>query len=153
MLYNKIMKNLKLNFEILPSGAFNNNLRAVLSKKAWDFIRKDAYERYAHKCSICGAKPKRLEAHEVWSFDLFSKTQTLEDVISVCHLCHSVIHISRTQLIGEEDKAIVHFKKVNGVDFSAYTTALKQANLKNVELDKVDEWALNLDWLKRYIND
>ena len=147
------MNKLKLNFEILPSGAFNNNLRTVLSKKAWDFIRKDAYFRHGNKCSICGAKPKRLEAHEVWNFDLQTKTQTLVDVISVCHLCHSVIHISRTQLVGEEDKAIIHFKKVNGVDFTAYTTALKNANLKNIELDKVDCWALNLDWLKRYIND
>ena len=147
------MNKLKLDFEILPSSAFNNNLRTVLSKKAWDFIRKDAYARFSNKCSICGAKPKRLEAHEVWNFDLETKTQTLNDVISVCHLCHSVIHISRTQLIGEEDKAIIHFKKVNGVDFTAYTAALKNANLKNIELDRVDSWILNLDWLKRYIND
>ena len=147
------MKELKLNFEILPSGAFYSNLRTTLSKKAWDFIRKDAYSRHAHTCAICGAKPKRLEAHEVWHFDLETKTQTLKDVISVCHLCHSVIHIGRTQLVGDENVAIKHFKKVNGVDFTAYTTALKEANLKNEELNKVDCWALNLDWLKRYINE
>ena len=144
-------KKLKLNFEILPSGAFYSNLRTVLSKKAWDFIRKDAYSRFNNKCSICASKPKILDAHEVWHFDLETKTQTLVDVIPVCHLCHSVIHISRTQLVGNEDMAIAHFKKVNGVDFSAYTSALKQANLKNVQLDKVDSWILNLDWLKRFI--
>lgn len=145
------MKKLKLDFEILPTGAFYSNLRTVLSKKAWDFVRNDAYSRYARTCAICGAKPKRVEAHEVWNFDLETKTQTLKDVICVCHLCHSVIHIGRTQLVENEDVAIKHFKKVNGVDFSAYTTALKEANLKNEELNKVDCWNLNLDWLKRYI--
>ncbi len=144
-------KKYKLNFEILPSGAFNYNLRTTLSKNAWDFIRKDAYARFGHKCAICNAKDTRLEAHEKWEFDAKNHTQTLVDVICVCHLCHSVIHISRTQLVGNEDLAISHFKKVNGATFTDYTNALKLANAKNVELDKIDDWCLVLDFLKRYV--
>ena len=53
------MKDFKLNFEIVPTGAWNNNLRTVLSKKAWDYIRKDAYARASGKCSICGRAVKR----------------------------------------------------------------------------------------------
>ena len=144
-------KPLKLNFEILPSGAFNYNLRTTLSKKAWDFIRKDAYARYNHKCAICNAKNTRLEAHEKWEFDAKNHTQTLVDVIAVCHSCHAVIHISRTQLVGNEDLAIKHFKRVNNADFTDYTKALKKANETNADLDKIDDWVLVLDFLKRYV--
>ncbi len=143
---------MKLNFEIVPTGAWNNNLRTVLSKKAWDFIRKDAYSRANHKCSICGAPAKRLEAHEKWSYNEETATQTLDDVIAVCHKCHQVIHISRTQLLGYEDEAIKHFKKVNGCDYQGYIKALSDATEKSVKLSKIDAWNLNLDWLKRFID-
>ena len=93
------MQNFKLNFEIVPTGAWNNNLRAVLSKKGWDFIRKDAYARAGGKCSICNRPVKRLEAHERWSYNAETRVQKLVDVIAVCHACHSVIHIGRTQLL------------------------------------------------------
>ena len=144
---------MKLNFEIVPTGAWNNNLRSVLSKKAWDFIRKDAYARANHKCSICGAPAKRLEAHEKWSYNPETATQTLVDVIAVCHNCHQVIHVSRTQLLGYEDEAIKHFKKVNGCDYQGYIKALGDATQKSVELSKIDCWNLNLDWLKRFIEE
>ncbi|MBR6736920.1 MAG: hypothetical protein IKL82_00975 [Clostridia bacterium] len=143
---------MKLNFEIVPTGAWNNNLRTVLSKRAWDFIRKDAYARSGHKCAICGKKG-RLEAHEKWSYNKETATQTLDDVIAVCHACHSVIHISRTQLLGYEDSAIKHFEKVNNCDYQGYIKALSNATQKSVELSSVDAWNLNLDWLKRFIPD
>ncbi|MBR2376163.1 MAG: HNH endonuclease [Clostridia bacterium] len=147
------MEKLKLNFEIIPTGAWGFNLRTTLSKKAWDLIRKKAYEEANGKCSICNRPTKRLEAHERWDFNKETKTQKLLDVIAVCHSCHSVIHIGRTQLIGEEDKAIIHFKKVNKVDYSAYINALKEANEKSISLSDVYEWSLDLSYLKKYIEE
>lgn len=149
-MYNKTMK---LDFEIMPTGAWNNNLRTVLSKKAWDFIRKDAYERSDFKCSICGRKAKRLEAHERWSFDKERGIQKLEDVLAVCHACHSVIHIGRTQALGFEDGAIKHFRRVNGCDYQGYIGALKKANEKSIELSTISEWNLDLSWLERFVKD
>ena len=145
------MDKFKLNFEILPSGAFNNNLRTVLSKKAWDFIRKDAYSRANGKCSICGRPVTRLEAHEKWVFDKEKRLQKLEDVVAVCHACHSVIHIARTQVLGFEDEAIKHFKKVNSCDYQGYINALSEATQKSVDLSVVDEWLLDLTWLERFL--
>ena len=142
---------LKLNFEIIPSGAWNFNLRSQLSKKAWDFIRKTAYEESGGKCKICNRPTKRLEAHEKWSFDKNTHTQTLVEVIAVCHACHSVIHIGRTALVGDENKAIAHFKRVNKVDYQGYITALNIANEENIELNKIDDWSLNLQYLEKYI--
>ena len=144
---------MKLDIEIMPTGAWKNNLRAVLSKKAWDFIRKDAYDRADHKCSICGKKASRLQAHERWSFDREKKIQKLEDVLAVCNACHSVIHINRTFLTPRLDGAIAHFRKVNGCDYQGYIRALKEANQKSVELSSVGEWALDLSWLERFIKD
>lgn len=147
------MEKLKLDFEILPSGAFGNNLRTALSKKAWDFIRNDAYLRADGKCSICGRKVNRLEAHERWSFDKENGVQKLDDVIAICHSCHQVIHIGRTQVIGQEDNAIKHFKRVNGCDYQGYISALKTANEKNLELSTVGEWSLDLTWLERFVKE
>ena len=141
-------KKLKLNFEMIPSGAWNFNLRTQLPKKAWDILRQIAYNKAEGKCCICNRKVKRLEAHEKWQFDSLNKVQKLVDIVAVCNSCHSVIHIGRTQLLGKEDIAIKHFKKVNEVDYSAYIDALKKANEENIELSKIDEWSLDLSYLK-----
>ncbi len=147
------MKKLKLNFEIIPTGAFNFNLRSQFSKKAWDIIRKDAYSRANGKCSICNRPTARLEAHEVWEFNKDKKVQKLIDVIGICHSCHTVIHINRAHLTNEIDKAIAHFKRVNGVDYQGYILALKEANEKNVELNKIYDWSLDLNYLKKFIEE
>ena len=133
-------KKLILDFELIPTGAWNFNLRTQLPKKAWDLLRQIAYQKADYKCSICKCNAKRLEAHEVWDFN--------KDTKALCHNCHSVIHINRTILIGQEDRAISHFKKVNKVDYSAFITALKDANEKNQELSTIDEWSLDLSYLK-----
>ena len=141
-------KKLPLNFELIPTGAWNFNLRTELPKKAWDLLRQIAYQKSDYKCSICNCKPKRLEAHEVWDFNKDTKVQKLVDIKALCHNCHSVVHINRTILIGQEDRAISHFKKVNKVDYSAFISALKDANEKNQELSTIDEWSLDLNYLK-----
>ena len=140
--------NLKLNFEIIPAGAWGYNLRTQFSKKTWDFIRRDAYSRANNKCMICNRKVSRLEAHERWDFNKQTKVQKLVDIIAVCSSCHRVIHIGRTQLLNMEDKAIIHFKKVNNCDYSTYITSLKLANEKNRELSNIYEWSLDLSYLQ-----
>lgn len=148
------MKNFKLKFNVIPSGAFNNNLRTVFSRAAWDYIRKDAYARSNHRCSVCGASNTRLEAHEVWEFDEKNMVQRLKDVTAVCPACHSVIHINRTQAVGREDGAIKHFMKVNEATFGEYIKELDKANLENKRLSRLgDEWSLDLTWLKRFLPD
>ncbi len=144
------MDTLKLNFEIVPTGAWNNNLRTVFSKKAWDFIRKDAYARAGGKCSICGRPVKRLEAHERWSYNKQTAVQKLEDVIAVCHAWHSVIHIGRTQLLGDIVRAEKHFMKVNNATYVEYRQALGEANKLHQERNKVQEWKLDLTWLNQF---
>lgn len=140
----------KLRFELVPDSCWYSNLRSILKPAMWDVVRKDAYERAGGKCMICNRPSKRLEAHERWAYDEEKHVQILSDVIAVCHDCHSVIHIGRTQLLGDEDRAIEHFKKVNGCSYSDYRKALGEANVTHARLNKVSEWSLDLTWLKRF---
>lgn len=142
---------LKLGFELVPDGCWYSNLRSLLPPAGWDAVRKAAYARAGGRCSVCGAPCNRLEAHEQWSYDISTKTQKLENVVALCRLCHSVVHIGRTQLKGDAREAEEHFMKVNGATYAEYRKALGEANARHRELNRVDEWALDLSKLKELI--
>ena len=142
---------LKLGFELVPDGCWYSNLRSILSKAQWDVVRREAYSRANGRCMICGRPATRLEAHERWSYDEQNAVQKLEDVVAVCHACHSVIHIGRTQLIGQEDVAIKHFMRVNKCTYADYIRALGEANEWHRELNKVGEWSLDLTYLEKFV--
>ena len=143
-------KQLKLNFELVPDSCWYSNLRSILKPKQWDVVRKEAYSRAGGRCMICGRQSNRLEAHEVWSYDMEKEVQKLENVIAICHACHSVIHIGRTQLMGEEDRAIAHFCRVNACNYSDYVRALGEANALHRERNKVGEWKIDLSYLEKF---
>ncbi len=141
----------KLNFELVPDGCWKNNLRTILSKAEWDFLKKDARERAGGKCAICGKKTNFLDAHERWAYDENKGVQKLVDVIAVCKDCHSVIHIGFTSLKGDIERAENHFMKVNNCSYSEYRKALGDANQRHQELNKVSEWVIDLEYLRRYV--
>ena len=143
----------KLNFELVPDGCWYSNLRTILSKRQWDFLKSDAKSRAGGKCMICGKKTDKLDAHERWSYDAEKGVQKLEDILAVCKDCHSVIHIGYTQLKGNEERAENHFMKVNGCSFAQYRKALGEANDIHKRLNEVGEWKLDLSYLKRFIED
>lgn len=144
-------KQFKLNFELIPDSCWYSNLRSILQPKMWEVVRHDAYDRAEGKCMICGKVCRRLEAHERWSYDEKKHVQKLEDVVAVCHNCHSVIHIGRTQLVGNDNRAITHFCKVNGCKYMDYVHALGEANRVHQRRNKVSEWKLDLSWLNRFV--
>jgi len=141
---------MKLNFELVPDSCWYSNLRSLLKPGMWDVVRKDAYARAGGKCMICGKPVRTLEAHEQWEYDEKKAVQKLKGVIAVCHDCHSVIHIGRTQLMGDEDKAIKHFMEVNACSYADYIKELGKANADDARRNKISEWSLDLLWLKRF---
>ena len=143
-------KDYKLNFELVPDGCWYSNLRSMLKPAQWDVIRRIAYKEADGKCTICKRPSARLEAHEQWSYDEKRAVQKLERVIAVCHACHSVIHIGRTQLLGDEEKAIAHFMKVNNCSYADYVKALGKANEIHRRRNEIPEWSIDLTYLKRY---
>lgn len=140
----------KLNFELVPESCWCSNLRSALPKEAWDAIRKKAYARAGGRCMICGAATTRLEAHEQWSYDDENCVQSLKNIIAVCRACHEVIHIGRTQLLGDEKAAGEHFMKVNGCSYADYRKALGEANAVHRQRSQ-KEWRLDVTRLKEFM--
>ena len=139
-------KTYRLNFQLVPDGCRQVNLRSALPREAWDKLRRAAYARAGGRCSICGAGG-RLEAHEVWSYDDKKHIQKLEDIVAVCPACHAVIHIGRTALLGREKQAQAHFMAVNGCTQSEYHAALGEANRIHAERSR-HEWVTDISKLK-----
>ena len=142
----------KLNFELVPEGCWNSNLRTILSKKQWDYIKQLAKQNANHQCAICGKKSSRLEAHERWVYDIESSTQKLVGIIAVCKDCHSVIHIGRTQLVGNIERAEKHYMMVNNCTYSDFRRELGKANELHQLLNRVEEWKLDISSLKEFLN-
>ena len=142
----------KLNFELVPDSCWYSNLRTLLPPGGWDVVRKRAYARAGGRCMICGAPTARLEAHEQWEYDEQNCVQKLANIIAVCHACHSVIHIGRTQLTGGERAACEHFMKVNGCSYAEYRRALGEANADHARRNRVAEWKLDLSLLPEFLS-
>ena len=143
----------KITFQFVPDSCWCSNLRTILTKQQWDFIRNDAKARSNYSCAICGAKVARLEGHEVWSYDEKNKVQKLEDVISVCKDCHSAIHYGRTSIKGDVIRAENHFMKVNNCSYLQMREALGLAVLEHKRRNEIDEWKIDLSWLKKFIKE
>lgn len=138
----------KLTFEMVPEECWYSNLRTILKPKDWDIVRKDAYARAGGKCMICGRYVKRLEAHEKWSYDEEKALQKLEDVVALCHSCHEVKHISRTQLVGRGMEAMEHYQKVNECSQMDFHAALAKANEEYLRRNRVEGWTTDISWLE-----
>lgn len=108
----------KLRVELIPRTTFYNNLRAILSKGDWDYLRKQIYRKYNYKCAICSGVGKNhpVECHELWSFNEQEHIQRLDGLIALCPDCHSVVHYGLAEIRGYSDKVFKHFKKINKWD-------------------------------------
>ncbi len=109
---------LKLTLELVPRPCFYNNLRNQMSASAWEKVRKRVYAEYHHQCGICGAKRKKLQCHEIWSYDDAACIQKLTGFIALCPLCHHCKHIGYAGILAEQGKLDLkrveeHFCRVN----------------------------------------
>lgn len=142
------MKDVKLTIEMLPKGAWNNDFSKTLPKKEWDILRNECYERANHKCQICGYATDELDAHEVWDFDVESRTQTLVDIIGICSKCHGVKHIRNSQRLGYGQDAKMHFINVNECSELEFASQLARAKMEFEERNKIYRWKLVADLSK-----
>ncbi|MBR2614087.1 MAG: HNH endonuclease [Clostridia bacterium] len=145
------MKDYKLNIELVPDSCWYSNLRSLLKPSMWDMLRKKAYKNADGRCQICGRKVNRLEAHERWTYDEETATQSLKEIVAVCHNCHSVIHIGRTQLLGKGEEAEKWFMKVNDCSYAEFISALGEANKLHQQRNKISEWKLDLTYLEEFL--
>ena len=142
------MNELKLTIELLPKGAWNNDLSKTLSKKDWNILRQVALKRANGNCEICGYKTDDLDVHEEWDFDINNKTQTLRDIKAICTRCHGVKHFRNSKRLGFEEEAKKHFMKVNNCNEFKFASHLTQAEILFNERNEIYFWKMKLDLLK-----
>ncbi|MCL2369968.1 MAG: hypothetical protein FWC80_01890 [Firmicutes bacterium] len=139
------MTKIRLSVDLLPKGAWGNNLSKTLPKKDWDTLRQECYKRAKYNCQICGKETIDLDAHEEWDFDIRTQTQTLKNIIALCSACHGVKHMRHSQLIGYGDNAKRHFLRVNNCDEMTFVRHYADAQGLFDEHNKVLRWKMNVE--------
>ena len=134
-----------LEIEMVPSSMWGYNLRSILTTDKWDELRRFVYSRAKHKCEICGAKG-RMEAHEIWSYDMKTSIQKLEDLVCLCNKCHMAKHFGRSQMIGKGDQCIKHMQKINLWSYAEVMANIDQRTKEWNEREKYD-WQLDISKL------
>ncbi len=102
----------KILIELVPKTCWFTNIRSQVSTTDWDLLRKEAYKKYNHQCSIC-KKKGRMEAHEIWHYDDKNKIQKLFEIVSVCNQCHQLYHLGFSSINGNFNKSKSWLKKIN----------------------------------------
>lgn len=138
---------LRLSIELVPATAWGANLRDVLTRAAWDELRRAVYARCGHRCAICGAAG-RLHCHEVWHYDDARHIQRLEGLLALCALCHHVKHLGHAGILAREGKlemerVIAHYCQVNGCDRATFAAHRAAAFAQWHERSRY-EWTLDL---------
>lgn len=142
---------MKLTIELVPQSSWMNNVRAVLSKKQWDYLRSQVSSKAYDVCEICGGVgPKHpVECHEVWSYDNKTLIQKLERMIALCPNCHMVKHIGLAEIMGKKVYAVRHLMAVNKMTSKKAEAYIEQAFSVWSERSK-KEWKLDLSHLEEY---
>lgn len=136
------MENLKLTINMLPKGAWNNDLSKTLPKKDWNILRQVALKRANGNCEICGYKTDDLDVHEEWDFDINNKTQTLRDIKAICTRCHGVKHFKNSVRLGFGEQAQAHFMKFNNCSEIQFVTYLNKSLLEYNERNTIFRWKI-----------
>jgi len=142
---------MKLTIELVPKSSWMNNVRTVLSKKQWDYLKSQVASKAYNICEICGGVgPKHpVECHEVWSYDNKTNIQKLERMIALCPNCHMVKHIGFAEVQGKLVQAINHLMSVNKLTYKKAQAYVEQAFKVWAERSKKD-WKLDLSHLEEY---
>lgn len=145
------MSKLKLTLDLIPKSQFNNNVRSIVSKKQWDYIRSQVYAEAYNVCEICGGIGEKhpVEAHEIFSYDNKTLIQKLDKLIALCPNCHMVKHMGLAEIMGKKIEAIIHLSKINKMTRKEAKIYIKES-FKIWEERSKKNWILDLSYLKKY---
>lgn len=140
--------------QLIPSSAFNQNLRAILTKKQWQKFRQKVFEVHGKFCAYCGAAPQKLDCHEIWKYQAFPEAkvgnQILVKVLPLCTKCHQVCHIGFWSLQGPTDAILKHMAKVRKISISEAKLEVSQSFTLHAQLSDY-YWMLDVSAAQQYI--
>ena len=145
--------------DLVPSSAWAQNVRDVVSNSDWCRLRNFARDRAHWRCEICDAvfgKGKRartcssfLEVHERWSYDSVDQRtgiMVLKRLVAMCTVCHQVTHLGRAELMGQGQAAMSHLMHVRGCNVAQAMEMRAQAE-RLFNLRSLMSWQLDLTML------
>ena len=138
-----------LTVELVPRPLwYASNIRTVAPQEDWDLLRRAVYRIARYRCEICGGRGPvhPIECHEVWKYDEATKVQTLERLIGLCPLCHSVKHMGRSQVVGNGEQAMAQLASVNGWPPEIAQHYVDLAFRKWARRSAMRGWRLVVDW-------
>lgn len=144
----------RLPVTLIPSTAWGQNLRNVISQSQWQFLRLATFKRAQHRCYGCDANLDKFHAHELWHWDTDTTEQRLIRLVCICEDCHLALHWGYANTQGLLDKAIKQFLIINEKTYNphqvreltdlVFTLWLLRSNLT---------WRLNVEpqlhWLRQ----
>jgi hypothetical protein len=140
-----------LTIELVPKSSWHDNVRSKVVPSRWNRIRKRVYERAGHSCEACGGsyKGRPAECHEMWEFDLPTKTQRLVRLIALCNACHEVKHFGLAEIRGRAAAALRHLAVTNGWTPIQAMEYVREAGKLWVLRNQVI-WKVDISALKQY---
>ena len=136
--------------DMLPSTAWEANLRMQLSAPEWDRLRKFCYQAAGNTCVACGSRGEpHVEAHESWRFDENTGVQSLKGLLCLCPTCHKAKHLGFANRIGRLQQVYERLQWLN--DWSAADLERELAKVAaRQEALSARRWTLDLSFLKTY---
>lgn len=135
---------------MVPQTVWGKNLRALLTRKQWDVVRRAAYEESGKRCIVCGGRGSEwpVEADEAWEYDDATNLQTLKSVIALFPPCHHVRHWGKSMVEGREEAALSHMMTVNGWSRHQARDAADAALAQWHDRSRVS-WQSDYSWVAR----
>lgn len=136
--------------DMLPTTAWQANLRTILSKDEWGRLRKFCYQAAGNTCVACGSRGEpHVEAHEAWRFMESTGQQVLTGLLCLCPTCHKAKHLGFARRIGRLDAVLERLMWLNDWDRLALDNALETVQARQIRLSE-RSWTLDLSFLQRY---
>lgn len=141
----------KLTIELVPQTCWFSNVRAVLTRREWQEVKRAVSKRAGYRCQICNGKGPKwpVECHEKWHYDDDARVQTLKQLIALCPSCHQVKHIGLAMKLNRHRPALKHLARINNWPKPRVDQYVAE-QFRIWEERSCHEWRLDIEHLRKY---
>lgn len=146
----------KLDIELVPHTMHGCNVRSRIEPEQWKKVCSVVHKaaRRDYRCQICRQSGKDqgfkhpVECHEIWAFNVPTRTQKLIGMLSLCPMCHKAKHIGLAERQGYGEATRAHLAKVNHIT-AAHADKLIARAVATVKERSNHQWTLDLTYLNK----